>query len=94
MNDINDKAEMILDKIIKNMDDKTKNTLIKALLTHDKQDVWIQAIPIYEDICHEGHTVTRYITDIKYGVSVKHDVDTLTGNESHIIWLNEGESKI
>lgn len=89
---MNDGAEMIFDNIIKKMDDETKNKLIKTLMTHDKEDVWIQAIPIYEDACHEGHILMRYIKDIKYGIHVKHDVDILTGKESHVIWLNEEEN--
>ncbi len=86
-------TEIILNNILNKIDDETKNTLIKALATHDKEDVWIQAIPIYEDICHEGHIIMRYIKDIKYGVSVKHDVDKLTGKEYHAIWLNKEENK-
>ena len=88
-----DGTEKILDNILDNMDDGTKNTLIKALMTHDKEDVWIQAVLVYEDMCHEGHIIMRYIKEIKYGVSIRHDVDKLTSNEPHMVWLNK-EDKI
>lgn len=84
-------AEMMLNNILEKMDDKTKNILIKALITHDKKDVWVQAVPVYGDICHEGRVIMRYVKDIKYVVGVKHDVDTLTGEEPHIVWLNKEE---
>ena len=86
---------MILDNILKKIDDETKNTLIKVLVTHDKEDVWIQAIPVYEDICHEGHIIMRYIKDIKYAIGVKNEaasyVDSLKGNEPHTVTLKLDE---
>lgn len=64
--------EKKLKEMIKNLPDEIKDQLILLLLTHDKEDIWIQQIPVYEDITHEGHIVFRYIKEFKYVVGVKH----------------------
>ena len=75
------------------MDDNTKNTLIRLLMTHDPKDVWIQTVPVYEDIMHEGYVLCRYIKEVRYAVGLKHEavsyVDTLKGYEPHIITLGK-----
>ena len=81
-----------LDKILDQLDNNTKNTLIKLLMTHDRKDIWIQSMPIYEDLMYRGQLLVRYINGYKYAVGVKHDavsyVDKLKGDEPHIIDLN------
>lgn len=67
------KEELEFDKILDKLDNETKNTLIKLLMTNDKENVWIETIPIYEDIMYQGHTVIRYIKECKYAVGVKHE---------------------
>ena len=73
-----------LDKILDQLDDNTKNTLIKLLMTHDRKDIWIQSMPIYEDLMYRGQLLARYISGYKYAVGVKHDaaayVDELKGD--------------
>lgn len=85
--------EKIFDKVLDKMDDNTKNMLIKLLMTHDKKDIWIQIVPVYEDMVYEGHTLFRYIKETKYAIGVKHEaasyVDTLKGDEPHIINFGE-----
>ena len=84
--------EKVIDKILDQLDNETKNMLIRLLMTNDRENIWIQAIPIYEDIMHQGHVILRYIKGYKYCVGVKQDaaayVDTLKGDEPHIIDLN------
>ena len=84
--------EKVIDKILDQLDNNTKNRLIRLLMTNDRENIWIQAIPIYEDLTYQGHTLVRYIKEYKYAVRVKHEaasyVDELKGNESHIINLN------
>lgn len=84
--------EKVIDKILDQLDDNTKNRLIRLLMTNDRENIWIQAIPIYEDLTYQGHTLVKYIKEYKYAVRVKHEaasyVDELKGNESHIINLN------
>lgn len=81
-----------LDKILNQLDNNAKNMLIKLLMTHDRKDIWIQSIPIYEDLMYRGQLLARYINGYKYAIGVKHDaaayVDTLKGDEPHIIHLN------
>ena len=90
--------EKIIDKILDRLDDNTKNTLIKLLMTYDKKDIWIQTVPVYQDIVHEGHTLFRYIKEIKYAIGVKHEaasyVDELKGNEPHMVTLELDEDEI
>lgn len=64
--------EKKLKEVIKNLPDELKDQLILLLLTHDKEDIWIQEIPVYGDITHEGHIVFRYIKESKYVASVKY----------------------
>ena len=64
-----------LDKILDQLDNNTKNMLIKLLMTHDRKDIWIQSVPIYEDLMYQGHLLARYINGYKYAVGVKHDAD-------------------
>ena len=81
-----------LDKILDQLDNDTKNTLIKLLMTHDRKDIWIQSVPIYAEIVSNGHVIMRYVRGYNYAVGVKSDaaayVDTLKGDEPHIIDLN------
>lgn len=63
--------EKKLKEMIKNLPDEIKDQLILLLLTHDKEDIWIQQIPVYEDITHKGYIVFRYIKEFKYVVGVK-----------------------
>lgn len=83
--------EKKLKEMIKNLPDEIKDQLILLLLTHDKEDIWIQQIPVYEDITHEGHIVFRYIKEFKYEVGVKHfakdDVDVIDKKWPHQIYL-------
>ena len=64
-----------LDKILDQLDNDTKNTLIKLLMTHDRKDIWIQSMPIYEDLMYRGQLLARYINGYKYAVGGKHDAD-------------------
>ena len=64
--------EKRLKEIIKNLPDEIKNDLIFLLMTHDKKDIQILQIPVYEDIMHEGHILLRYIKEYKYAVVVQH----------------------
>ena len=84
--------KVIIDKLLDKLDNETKNTLIRLLMTHDKKDIWIQQIPIYEDWEWQGHVMARYIKNYKYCIGVKNEaaayVDTLKGDEPHIINLN------
>ena len=86
--------EKILKEIIKNyLPDEIKNDLIFLLMTHDKKDIQILQIPVYEDIMHEGYVLCRYIKEVRYAVGLKHEavsyVDTLKGYEPHIITLGK-----
>lgn len=87
-----EKVIIEIDKLLDKLDNKTKNTLIRLLMTHDKKDIWIQQIPIYEDWEWQGHIMARYIKDCKYYIGVKNEtaayVDVLKGDEPHIINLN------
>ena len=47
-------------------------TLFFLLMTHDKKDIQILQIPVYEDIMHEGHILLRRIKEYKYAVVVQH----------------------
>lgn len=84
--------EKVFDKILDQLDNETKNMLIRLLMTNDRKNVWIEAIPIYEDLTYQGHILVRRIKEYKYVVGVKHEaaayVDTLKGDEPHIIDLN------
>ena len=84
--------ETILDQILNQLDNNTKNTLIKLLMTHDRKDVWLQAVPIYEDLRYQGHLLVRRVKGYNYAVGLKHEavnyVDELKGDEPHIIDLN------
>lgn len=79
--------EEIIDKFLDKLDNKTKNMLIKLLMTHDKKDIWIQQVPIYEDWEYQGHVIARWIKDYKYCIGVKNDaadyIDSLKDNEPH-----------
>ena len=81
--------EKVFDGILNKLDNETKNTLIKLLMTNDKENVWIETIPIYEDVMYRGRTIIRRIKEYKYAVGVKHDaaayVDELKGDEPHIV---------
>lgn len=85
--------EKVINKILDQLDNNTKNMLIRLLMTNDRENIWIQAIPIYEDLTYQGHTLVRYIKEYKYAVGVKHEaasyVDELKGGEPHIITLGE-----
>ena len=64
--------EKILKEIIKNyLPDEIKNDLIFLLMTHDKKDIQILQIPVYEDVMHEGHILFRYIKEYEYVVDIK-----------------------
>lgn len=63
--------EKRLKEIIKNLPDEIKDDLIFLLMTHDKKDIQILQIPVYEDIMHEGHILLRYIKEYKYVFDVK-----------------------
>lgn len=63
--------EKRLKEIIKNLPDEIKDDLIFLLMTHDKKDIQILQIPVYEDIMHEGHIFLEYIKEYKYVVDVK-----------------------
>ena len=84
--------EKVIDKILDQLDNNTKNMLIRLLMTNDRENIWIQAIPIYEDLTYQGHTLVRYIKEYKYAVGVEHDaadyVDELKGDEPHIVNIN------
>ena len=67
--------EEVFDRILDQLDNQTKNTLIRLLMTHDRKDIWIQSMPIYEDLMYRGQLLARYINGYKYAVGVKHDVD-------------------
>ena len=85
--------EKVINKILDQLDNNTKNMLIRLLMTNDRENIWIQAVPIYEDLTYQGHTLVRYIKEYKYAVGVKHEaasyVDELKGGEPHIITLGE-----
>ena len=90
--------EQALDNILDKLDNNVKNMLIKLLMTNDKENVWIQVVPIYEDLVYQGHTLVRYIKEYKYAVGVQHDaasyVDELKGNEPHMVTLELDEDEI
>lgn len=90
--------EKIIDKILDQLDNNTKNMLIRLLMTNDRENIWIQAVPIYEDLTYQGHTLVRYIKEYKYAVGVKHEaasyVDSLKGNEPHIVTSELDEDEI
>lgn len=90
--------EQALDNILDKLDNNTKNMLIRLLMTNDKDNIWIQVMPIYEDVMYQGHTLVRYIKEYKYAVGVKHDaaayVDTLKGDEPHMVTLELDEDEI
>ena len=90
--------EKVIDKILDQLDNNTKNMLIRLLMTNDRENIWIQAIPIYEDLTYQGHTLVRYIKKYKYAVGVKHEaasyVDELKGNEPHMVTLELDEDEI
>ena len=67
--------EEVFDRILDQLDNQTKNTLIRLLMTHDRKDIWIQSMPIYEDLMYRGQLLARSINGYKYAVGVKHDVD-------------------
>ena len=71
-----------LDKILDQLDNNTKNTLIKLLMTHDRKDIWIQSMPIYEDLMYRGQLLARYISGYKYAVGVKHDAEDYVDSHS------------
>ena len=81
--------EKALDNILDKLDNNAKNMLIRLLMTNDKENIWIQVVPIYEDLMHQGHVILRYIKDYKYCIGVKHDaaayVNELKGDEPHIV---------
>lgn len=85
--------EQALDNILDKLDNNTKNMLIKLLMTNDKENVWIQVVPTYEDVMYQGHMIMRYVKDVKYCIGVKHEaasyVDTLKGDEPYIVNLGE-----
>ena len=90
--------EQALDNILDKLDNNTKNMLIRLLMTNNKENVWIQVVPIYEDLMHQGHVILRYIKDYKYCVGLKYDaaayVDTLKGDEPHMVTLELDEDEI
>lgn len=90
--------EEVFDKILDQLDNKTKNMLIRLLMTNDRENIWIEVIPIYEDLTYQGHILVRRIKEYKYAVGVKHDVasyvDSLKGNEPHMVTLELDEDEI
>lgn len=97
-NNMTKEEEKVIDKILDQLDNNTKNMLIRLLMTNDRENIWIQVVPIYEDLMHQGHVILRYIKDYKYCVGVKHDaasyVDSLKGNEPYMVTLELDEDEI
>ena len=85
---------IIFDKILDKLDNETKNTLIKLLMTNDKENVWIETIPIYENIMYRGRVIMKRIKEYKYAVGIKHEADSYKGNEPYVVTLELDEDEI
>lgn len=82
--------EKIIDKILDQLDNNAKNMLIRLLMTNDKENIWIQEVPIYEDLTYEGHILVRYIKDYKYAIGVKHEAASCVDDEPHMVAIRKG----
>ena len=68
-------ANMMLNRILNNMNDDNKNKLIMLLIGHDIKDILIKQTPIYGELRQNGILIMRYIKDYEYTVELKEDVD-------------------
>lgn len=75
-------ANMMLNKILNNMNDDNKNKLIMLLIGHDIKDILIKQTPIYGELRQNGILIMRYIKDYEYTVELKQCADKLLTNKN------------
>lgn len=64
-----DKYEDIIDKVLSEMDEETKDTLIKQFIKGESK-IAITASPIYKTISHTNGVSIQEIIGTKYGVAI------------------------